>query len=257
MEKKIYPNNPLGIIAIFVFFIEAITAASLGFLKENPDLLKMIVVFIIAFPSFIAFMFFTILLFKREILFAPSDYKDEDNFMQIITQKFEKLETQQSFIQTVNHPPTKVDDVYLLVDKLLEQEEYKNIVRIGRAYLKLSENEKCYRLFKYVANKMPKSNNFYYTMIANCAYSKIKLLEFDKALDYLNEVESILGLKMEVWHLTAKTYVLYKLGREAMFNEYLKKTKNHSGYNDELNMSLKLYPDLSHFLTEEETIPTN
>ena len=104
---------------------------------------------------------------------------------------------------------------------------------------------------------MPKSNNFYYTMIANCAYSKIKLLEFDKALDYLNEVESILGLKMEVWHLTAKTYVLYKLGREAMFNEYLKKTKNHSGYNDELNMSLKLYPDLSHFLTEEETIPTN
>ncbi len=249
MEKKIYPNNPLGIIAVFVFFIEAITAASLGFLKETPDLLKMIVVFIISFPSCIALMFFAILIFRREILFAPSDYKDEDNFMQIITQKFEKLETQQKFIQTVNHPPTKVDDVYILVDKLLEQEEYKNIVRIGRAYLKLHENKKCLSFFEYVSKKMPKSNGFYYTMIANCAYSSIRMNEFVKALIYLDEVESILGSKMEIWHITAKAYALYKLGREASFMEYLNKAKIHEAYNDELQTSLMLYPDLSEHLT--------
>ncbi|MEE3998807.1 hypothetical protein V1T75_00545 [Tenacibaculum sp. FZY0031] len=252
MEKKIYPNNPLGIIAIFVFFIEAITAASLGFLKDNDELLKMIVIFIISFPSIIALLFFSILIFKREILFAPSDYKDEGNFMQIISQKFDKLETQQKVNQTVNHPPTKVDDVYILVDKLLDQKEYKNIVRIGRAYLKLDENKKCFSFFEYVSKKMPKSDDFYYTVIANCAYSKIRLKEFDKAIMYLDEVESILGKKMEVWHLTAMAYSLYMLGREASFNEYMDRAKKHIGFNDELKTSRELYPELLDHLIEVE-----
>jgi tetratricopeptide (TPR) repeat protein len=248
--KKIYPNNPLGIIAVFVFFIEAITTVSLSFLQEHHDLLKMIIIFIIVFPSFIALMFFSILIFKREILFAPSDYKDEDNFMQIITKNFEKLETQQKVLQVVNHPPTKVDDVYKLVDKLLEQKEYKNIVRIGRAYLKLDESKKCFSFFDYVSKKLPNSEDFYYTMIANCAYSKIKLEEYEIAIEYLEEVESILGSKTEVWHLNAMAFALFKLGRNAKYLKYLERAKEHISFKDELKTTLSLYPELEADLTK-------
>lgn len=57
--KKIYPKNPLGIIALFVFLIEAISTVSLKFLLDaQSPFVGPIVVFIISFPSVVVILFF-------------------------------------------------------------------------------------------------------------------------------------------------------------------------------------------------------
>jgi len=63
-EKRYYPNNPLGVIALFVFFIETINATTIPFLKEFPILLLIIVLFIVIFPVLIAASFFVLLWVK-------------------------------------------------------------------------------------------------------------------------------------------------------------------------------------------------
>ncbi|TQV84395.1 tetratricopeptide repeat protein [Aliikangiella coralliicola] len=83
-KHRIYPTNPLGIIALFVFFIEAISTFSLKILADtHSEYVSALVYFIILFPSAIAVMFFLTLWCKREALFAPGDFKDESNFLSL------------------------------------------------------------------------------------------------------------------------------------------------------------------------------
>lgn len=72
-ERRLYPRNPLGIIALFVFFIEAISTVSLKFLLDaKSPYVGIILCFIIAFPSAIAILFFVTLWFRRESLYSPA-----------------------------------------------------------------------------------------------------------------------------------------------------------------------------------------
>ena len=76
-KTKVYPTNPLGIIALFVFLIEAISSVSLKILVDGcSEYVGTLVYFIISYPSAIAALFFGTLWFKREALFAPGDFKD-------------------------------------------------------------------------------------------------------------------------------------------------------------------------------------
>lgn len=244
IKAKLYPSNPLGIIATFVFFIEAISASTIFAIKEYPCILNKVIWFIIIFPSSIAFLFFLILVLKREILFAPSDFKDENNFINLLN-RLDKLEIGQKVNQYTANPPTNLDNVFNLVDDLIKNGEYKNVVRIGRGYLKLNEFGKSKKFFEHVKHKTPKSEDFYYTILSNVAYSKIGLKEFGSALEDLLEVKSIRGGdKLEVWHLAALCYTLKNLGRTAEFNEFLIKCHNHPKFNSEKDIFKNIYNDV-------------
>lgn len=87
-KEKIYPSSPLGMIALFVFFIEAIATVSLKFLVEyDSKELPYIIQFIIWYPTLISMLFFATLWFKRECLFAPSDFREEKNFLDLFKHK--------------------------------------------------------------------------------------------------------------------------------------------------------------------------
>jgi hypothetical protein len=93
IKSKIYPTNPIGIISLFVFFIEAISTVSLKFLVDaNSEFVGVIIFFIVAFPSAIALLFFFTLWLKRECLFAPGDFKDEENFVKLMQENLSFLE---------------------------------------------------------------------------------------------------------------------------------------------------------------------
>lgn len=245
-KNKFYPSNPLGIIATFVFFIEAIGASTVFIIKDNILLLTKMINFIIIFPSLIAIIFFLILLFKREILFGPSDFKDDAAFIGLIDVRLEKLELGQKVSQATANPPTNLDSVFNLVDELIIKKEFKNVVRIGRGYLKLNEFGKSKRFFEFVKLKTPKSEDFYYTIVSNVAYSKIGLGEYEQALTDLNEVKSILGEnKLEVWHLAAFCYTLHKLGRNGELDNYLQKCREHCHFPNEKDVFKNIYKDMN------------
>ncbi len=79
--KKI--DNPLTIIAIFASLVEVCGTIVLPqLLAENQ---RFFLVFIMAFPTLLVSVFFVFLWFRHGNLYAPGDFKDEDNFMKWIS----------------------------------------------------------------------------------------------------------------------------------------------------------------------------
>ncbi|WP_336688813.1 MULTISPECIES: hypothetical protein [unclassified Chryseobacterium] len=245
-EKIYYPSNPLGIIALFVFFIETINATTIYFLKGQPELLKYVVIFIITFPSIIAILFFIFLWKKPQAFYTPSDYKEDKSFLEAI---FKELKFEQQVFQATISPPSNPNTVFVLVDDLIEKKEFLNVVRIGRGYLKLKEYVKCLQFFEYVKEKINKSEDFYVTMLANCAYSLIGLKDYSKALDYLLEVKSILKDKMEVWHLVPLAYCYFGVGKQKEFNLTIQEANLHPKMDEEIEEFKIRYPEIADRLT--------
>ncbi|MCU0073981.1 hypothetical protein N8H71_20510 [Pseudomonas koreensis] len=76
-DRKI--TNPIGVIAIFAFVTETSAAVSLPFLDDNER--KIYLWLLICFPFFLTFLFFITLNFNYRSLYAPSDFNNENNFL--------------------------------------------------------------------------------------------------------------------------------------------------------------------------------
>lgn len=77
--KKI--SNPLTIIAIFAGLAEVSGTVVLPFLKDDSQ--SLYVWFLMAFPTLLILLFFITLNCNYKVLYAPSDFKDEDNFLKL------------------------------------------------------------------------------------------------------------------------------------------------------------------------------
>jgi predicted amino acid-binding ACT domain protein len=78
-ESAKHIKNPLTLISIFAGAAELSGVAILP-LIENPNQ-WLYILFLIFFPTFIIILFFATLNFNHKVLYAPSDYKDENNFV--------------------------------------------------------------------------------------------------------------------------------------------------------------------------------
>ena len=72
-------KNPLTIIAIFAGITEFSGTVVLPFIAADNQ--SFYVWFLIVFPTFLVLLFFLTLNFNHKVLYAPSDYQDEQNFL--------------------------------------------------------------------------------------------------------------------------------------------------------------------------------
>jgi hypothetical protein len=91
MDKaKGLTKNPLGIIALFISLIYGfaclVLSTSLNNIQGSCERLPLIW-FIIAYPILILIAFIFLVVRHHEKLYAPSDYKDESNFIKTMDQK--------------------------------------------------------------------------------------------------------------------------------------------------------------------------
>lgn len=80
IEKVKAITNPLTIIAIFAALAEIAGTVALSLV--TPGLQVTFVWFVMLFPSFIVLLFFLTLNFNPKVLYAPSDFKNEENYLQ-------------------------------------------------------------------------------------------------------------------------------------------------------------------------------
>jgi hypothetical protein len=78
-EKVGLIKNPLTIIAIFAGIAEVSGTIVLPFV--SPTNQQLFIWFLISFPSLLVITFFATLNFNNKVLYAPSDYKDEANYL--------------------------------------------------------------------------------------------------------------------------------------------------------------------------------
>jgi hypothetical protein len=79
IEKIKAVNNPLTIIAIFAALAEIAGTTVLAVVDK--EIQHIFVWFVMLFPSLLVGLFFFTLYSKARVLYAPSDFKDEKNFL--------------------------------------------------------------------------------------------------------------------------------------------------------------------------------
>ena len=80
MIEKVGPiKNPLTIIAIFAAIAEISGTLVLPFIAAANQ--SLYVWFLMVFPILLILLFFLTLNFNHKVLYAPSDYQNEDNFL--------------------------------------------------------------------------------------------------------------------------------------------------------------------------------
>ena len=111
MVDKIGPiKNPLTIIAMFAAIAEISGTVVLPFIEAANQ--ATYVWFLIVFPILLIVLFFLTLNFNHKVLYAPSDYKNEDNFFQSLpratyTEKFLKIKEELAESEVVTAASTK------------------------------------------------------------------------------------------------------------------------------------------------------
>lgn len=243
LKKRLYPKNPLGIIALFVFFIEAISTISIKFLLDNQSpYTKHIVWFIILFPSIIALLFFVTLWWKRESFYSPGDFREDSSFVGLI-KKVRTLEIKQEASQL---DPAADDEVFIkTIGELIKTNEIQTAIQVGRSSLKERRYENSYKIFSYLEKNISKSNDLYTRILANLGYSLIGLKKFKEAINNLLEVKKLREEKrFYVWHALALAYSYFQIGEKENYKKWLEYASKRKEYQANLQFVINLYPEI-------------
>lgn len=89
MEKVERIRNPLTLIAIFAGLSEVAMTAVLPSLP--PENQRIFMWFVIIYPLLLVCGFFYILIWRREVLYAPSDFKDDATWLAVMRDKERKI----------------------------------------------------------------------------------------------------------------------------------------------------------------------
>ena len=111
IEKIRIIKNPLTIIAIFAAIAEISGTIVLPFIAETNQ--GTYLWFLMIFPVFLFLMFFLTLNFNHKVLYAPSDFKNEENFFRFFqpaspTEREDKLRTSVREIEAEMPEKTKL-----------------------------------------------------------------------------------------------------------------------------------------------------
>ncbi|NAX48821.1 hypothetical protein CAG70_17695 [Photobacterium halotolerans] len=81
IDKVTHVKNPLTVIAMFAGIAEISGTIVLPFVDESHQ--GTFIWFLMLFPAMLVGVFFATLNFNHKVLYAPSDYKDEENFLKL------------------------------------------------------------------------------------------------------------------------------------------------------------------------------
>ena len=238
-------RNPLGILSLFVFFIEAIATVSLK-IAIDTEYAGHIVWFIILFPTLIVLLFFATLWRKRECLYSPMEFREDKSFIELFG-KVNRLEAKQEASE-LDLVTTELSEVFATIDRLLGLDDVRSAIEVGRAYLKQGRYEESVEVFSYLQRKASKKSEAYYKVLANLAYSLIGNCKYQEAIDCLSEVERLRGKQFRAWHSLAMAYSYFRLGEKRLYEKWLAESKKRPEFKRNVSFFKSLYPEISGYL---------
>ncbi|ADP99403.1 hypothetical protein ABWH88_12990 [Marinobacter adhaerens] len=137
-------SNPLTIIAIFSALAEIAGTITVGLI--SPDLQKIFIWFVMLFPLIIVMIFFLTLNFNPKVLYAPSDFKDEENFLTSIQGKYLTRSAFQAIEEKVEVTKNEIEKEFHDLSKSLDDGVKKNISdifakKLGELNAEIKEQE--------------------------------------------------------------------------------------------------------------------
>jgi tetratricopeptide (TPR) repeat protein len=137
MLEKIKPvSNPLTIIAIFAGLAEIGGTVVLPLLE--PETQRLYVWFLMLFPALLVALFFITLLKNHRVLYAPSDFSDENHFLQILDRRIgEAKENLESMLEKI----TKAQSIVRRGMDALREEQYTQACELFGEALKIDPSD--------------------------------------------------------------------------------------------------------------------
>lgn len=87
-------NNPLTIIAIFAALAEVNATIAIGLI--DASLHSVFIWFVIGFPTLLVILFFLTLNYNTKVMYSPSDFKDDETFVQSLYGKLDNNEKEKT-----------------------------------------------------------------------------------------------------------------------------------------------------------------
>ena len=105
--KKV--SNPLTIIAIFAGLAEIAGTVALPLILEINQ--SLFIWYVMGFPILLVIAFFITLNFNPKVLYSPSDYSNEDNFMVALEKRVRAEKRYKDIDRKIEETKTKVDEI--------------------------------------------------------------------------------------------------------------------------------------------------
>lgn len=144
-NKGSFFKNPIGMIGIFLVLTEGIASLVIVNSKLNDMQNTILVLFIALFPFAILLAFYNLVIHHHSKLYSPSDYKDEQNFVNTynsVTQREERKEIGNTSIEIWEQIATMGKDIHLLKDSLTDLIGNQKKIVTSMNGVPLSEEEK-------------------------------------------------------------------------------------------------------------------
>jgi hypothetical protein len=101
-------RNPLGIIALFLFFIYSVACLTFRFSNNLPEyVIQYFVYFILIYPFIVLIVFYRLVTKHHTKLYAPQDFVNPEHFMYCIYGDQQRALTRQQTIEQTPQLPTR------------------------------------------------------------------------------------------------------------------------------------------------------
>jgi hypothetical protein len=128
--KKI--SNPLTVIAVFAGLIEIVGTVMLPQVSEANQIF--VLIFLLAFPCLLVILFFLTLNFNHKVLYAPSDFTNDANFLAAMDRQLSEVEERisQNVEKEITEKVSAIEDslsqkeVLMQIRSLIKLEHYND-----------------------------------------------------------------------------------------------------------------------------------
>lgn len=244
-ERKVYPRSPLGVIALFVFLIEAVATASLKILLDADNAsphARYLVLFIVLLPAALIALFFFTLWFKRESLYGPSDFEDESNFIGLLVRRVEKVELRQEAARV--ELKGDAEEILAVVEDLLREGEYQSVLFLAGGLSKVHRHESCLRAVESLSG-VPLDHELEVDLLSLRADSLNGLRRSEDALSELEKLRRLDQRASErLWPALAFAFAHRELRHDKEFNEWMEIASRQVKAPELLELASRNYPAL-------------
>ena len=109
MKKPEIIKNPLTLIAIFAGLSDLAMTAVLPLLPSETQ--RIFMWFVMGYPLLLVCGFFYVLIWKREALYAPSDFKDDATWLEVLRDKERRILDKYPLERAITCP-SEATDIY-------------------------------------------------------------------------------------------------------------------------------------------------
>lgn len=86
-------KNPLGIIALFLILVYALVSLVAGFGNLSQEIKIIFLIYLLLFPIIVLRVFYVLVTKYHDKLYAPSDFKDDRNFLDVMELGLKRSDT--------------------------------------------------------------------------------------------------------------------------------------------------------------------